>query len=112
MSAPVLGTKSDDDVLTLLECGPDRVLDILGVRAYDQDEEPAPPGAEDCEPLVRTFSHLVQKCTNERSCVLARRELYVNPDQCPGVASVLYDVNCRVEGAPRPQLSLLYLITN
>jgi len=69
-------------------------MKVTGLTALNADGDPASPAAQTCPHLTSLLLSVRNKCDGHQSCKLKPSEMGVAKNQCPGVGSVNFRVNC------------------
>jgi len=69
-------------------------MKVAGLTALNADGGPATPAAQTCPHLTSLLLAVRNKCDGHQTCRLKPSEIGVEKNQCPGVSSVNFRVNC------------------
>jgi len=69
-------------------------MKVAGLAALNAEGGPATPAAQTCPHLTSLLLAVRNKCDGHQTCRLKPSEIGVAKNQCPGVSSVNFRVNC------------------
>lgn len=69
-------------------------LKVVGLTAINAEGGPAAAPAQMCPHLTNLLQIVRDKCDGHQTCALKASEIGVAKNQCPGVSSVNFRVNC------------------